>query len=173
MKSLIPAPRGIYRDRLIAAQGRTIERGWRANIVVERCRMLLASFMKGDAADGVQMLKVGRGLTQWDDGPEPPVNTAEQLTDPSPFTILVEPSQMVYLDAGGAPVAGPTHCLEITVTLGPGVPPLGGGETSYPLREFGLFGLFGSEEYMIDYVRHPVIHKQAADTIERTIRLIF
>jgi hypothetical protein len=156
----------------MTAQGRIIERGWRSNIVVDRCRMLLASFMKGDAADGIRALKVGMGLSQWDTQPEPPVHTAEQLADPSPVSIAIGPSQMVYLDAAGAAVAGPTPRLEITVTLGPGVPPLLGGETSYPLREFGLFGLIGSEEYMIDYVRHPVIHKQAGDTIERKIRLI-
>lgn len=39
-----------------------------------------------------------------------------------------------------------------------------------PLREFGLFGLFDGKDYMINCVRHPVIHKDAASTLVRVIR---
>lgn len=36
-----------------------------------------------------------------------------------------------------------------------------------PLREFGLFD---GKDYMINGVRHPVIHKDAASTLVRVIR---
>jgi hypothetical protein len=130
--------------------------------------------MKGDASSGIQLLKVGKGLENWDtDSPEPPVKTIEQLVDPSPIDIPINPGQIEYIDSTANSTTGPTHRLKISITLEAGTPPIESGETSYPLREFGLFGFYGSEEYMIDYVRHPVIHKQADDTLERVIHLIF
>lgn len=173
MNSTLSLPKGIYHDRIITAQGRAIDFGWRSNIIVDRCRYLLAAFMKGDSPNGIQLLAVGRGLESWDQTPEPPSRTEQQLTDREPYRIPVESSQIEYLDATGAPTAGPTHRLQVTVTLEPGTPPIEDGETTYPLREFGLFGRFGGKEYMIDYVRHPVIRKGADDTLVRTIRLVF
>lgn len=174
MDSTLSAPKGMYYDRIITARGLVIDRGWDSNIIVDRCRYLLAGFMKGDPSNGIQGLKVGRGQESWDDEPpDPPVRTIENLTDPSPIDIPISDDQIEYLDAAGDPTTGPTNRLKITITLNPGTPPVDGGEESYPLREFALFGKFGTEEYMIDYVRHPVIHKQADDTLERTIRLIF
>ena len=53
---------GFYRDRLLDAGGREIYiSGWRKNLIVTNCRVLLAGFMKNDAALGVQSLQVGRG----------------------------------------------------------------------------------------------------------------
>ncbi len=167
-------PKGIYQDRLIRAGNQIIDLGWRSNIIVDRCRYLLAAFMKGDISSGIQVLKVGRGLASWDNvSPEPPTRIIEHLSDPSPIDLSIGASQIEYLDATGNITPGPTQRLKITLTLGADTPPIASGETSYPLREFGLFGLFGTEEYMIDYVRHPVIHKLAEDTLERTIHLIF
>lgn len=174
MSSEIVMPKGLYQDRLISHKGKAIDFGRRSNIIVDRCRFLLAAFMKGDTSSGIQSLKVGKGLDTWDSNPPAqPVRTTEFLTDTSPMDIPITASQIEYLDAAGNITAGPTHSLRITIILGPGTPPIASGETSYPLREFGLFGRFGSEEYMIDYARHPVIHKQADDTLERTIHLIF
>jgi len=167
-------PKGIYQDRLVRAENQIIDFGWNSNIIVDRCRYLLAAFMKGDTSSGIQTLKVGRGLESWDNiSPEPPTRIIEQLTDPSPIDIPIGSSQIEYLDATGNSTPGPTQRLRITLTLGVDSPPVASGKTSYPLREFGIFGLFGTEEYMIDYVRHPVIHKQAADILDRTIHLIF
>ncbi len=167
-------PKGIYQDRLIRAGNQTIDFGWSSNIIVDRCRYLLAAFMKGDTSSGIQILKVGRGLEIWDSiSPEPPVRSVEHLSDPSPIDMPIGASQIEYLDATGNSTPGPTQRLKITLTLGADTPPIASGETSYPLREFGLFGLLGTEEYMIDYVRHPVIHKQAGDILDRTIHLIF
>lgn len=168
------APKGIYHDRWISPGGNIVDLGWRSNIIVDRCRFLLAAFMKNDPSNGIQVLKVGKGEEDWDDdSPEPPVSTIEQLIDPIPVDIPISSDQIEYLDAAGNPAEGPTHRLRITVLLDPGTPPIESGETSYPLREFGLFGRFDSQEYMIDYVRHPVIHKQADDSLERIVHLIF
>lgn len=174
MSSNIILPKGIYNDQLIRPKGEIVDFGWRSNIIVDRCRYLLAAFMKGESSSGIHLLKLGKGLENWDDDPpDPPVRTIEQLSDPSPVDILISGDQIEYLDAQGSPVSGPTHRLKVSVTISPGDLPIADGETSFPLREFGLFGMFGSEEYMIDYVRHPVIHKEDADTLDRTINLVF
>lgn len=166
--------KGFYHDRWLRPDGRVVDFGWRSNIVVDRCRFLLAAFMKNDPSNGIQVLKVGQGEENWDnDSPDPPLRTIEQLVDPSPVDVPISSSQIEYLDAAGNPTEGPTHRLRISVILGPGTPPIESGETSYPLREFGLFGQFDSQEYMIDYVRHPVIHKQVDDSLERIVHLIF
>jgi len=167
-------PQGMYQDQLIRG-GRAIhDTGWRSNIVVDRCRQLLAAFMRGDsAAIGVQSIDVGRGNPMWDTTPELPSAGAVQLVDTAPVTIPVATTDMSYLDATGNPVPGPPHRLQIVVTLAPAMPPVPMGETSYPLREFALFGVFGGERYMIDCVHHPVVHKAAGDTLVRTIRLVF
>ena len=68
-------PDGKYHDRLIRAGGAIADGGWRSNIVVDRCRRLLAAFMKGDsAALGVQSLAVGRGDAAWDSAPVAPTS---------------------------------------------------------------------------------------------------
>ena len=167
-------PEGKYCDRLIRVSGAVVECGWRSNIVVDRCRRLLAAFMKGDsAALGIQSLAIGRGDAIWDTALQAPTPGIEQLVDTAPVTIPIAAADMSYLDAAGSVTAGPTQRLQITVTMAPGTPPPPASETTYPLREFALFGTFGGERYMIDYVRHPVIHKAAGDTLVRTIRLIF
>jgi len=167
-------PEGKYRDRLIRAGGVIVSGHWRSNIVVDRCRLLLAAFMKRDgAALGIQSLAVGRGDPAWDAALPAPAPGTQQLVDTAPTSIAIADADLSYLDAAGNATAGPTQRLQIVVTLAPGTPPLGGGETSYPLREFALFGDFGGTPYMIDYVRHPVIHKGAGDTLVRTIRLVF
>jgi hypothetical protein len=45
--------------------------------------------------------------------------------------------------------------------------------TVFPLREFGLFGELNGVSFMIDYIRHPLIEKDVAVTLERRVRLIF
>lgn len=168
--------KGIYHDRLILQDGSVVDHDWRSNIIVNRCRELLAAFMLGDSVVGIQYLALGQGDPNWDSTPPaPPPAGTQQLTDVAPVQIaLSDPSMTIaYLNSANAAVAGPTHRLQISVTLAPGTPSPPPGETSYPLREFALFGRYGSEDYMIDYVRHPVIHKGVNDTLVRTIRLVF
>jgi len=167
-------PQGTYQDQLIRDGKVVRDAGWHSNIVVDRCRHLLTAFMRGDAAaSGIEALDVGRGDPAWDATPLPPSPGTVQLVDLAPVTIPVAAADMSYLDAAGSAVPGPTHRLQIVITLAPGTPAPPMGETTYPLREFALFGDFGGERYMIDYVRHPVIHKGAGDTLVRTIRLVF
>ena len=162
---------GFYRDRLVAADGRVSDRGWRSNLIVDRGRFLLAGFMRGDTASGIQMLRLGRGDALWDAAAPPaPPRSTEGLVDPAPFEVTLAPADIDYLDATGATTPGPTNRLRLVVTLGPNEPP---GEDPFPLREFGLFGSFGGTDYMVNVVRHPVLFKAADATLERTIQLVF
>lgn len=173
MHERIWIPKGIYHDRLRTVDGLVTNLGWRSNLVVDRCRSLLAALMRGDAERGLRLLMLGRGEDAWDDvPPDAPEPDDEALIDPNPFEIELSDEMITYLDEAGNPTEAKTHRLEISLTLEPGTPPLD-GEESFPLREFGLFGEVDGEAHMIDYVRHPVIHKQADDTLTRTIRLIF
>jgi hypothetical protein len=175
------SPTGVYCDRIITRDGQVRDLGWCSNIIVDRCRYLLASFMKNEKssgtslkAEGIRLLAIGRGEEKWDTAPPPQALPAiQQLVDPNPFKIEVKPKQIKYLDDTRNIAQGPTHRIQVSIVLDPGVPPLNGEETAFPLREFGLFGRFGNKDYMIDYVRHPVIHKQADETLNRTIRLVF
>lgn len=167
-------PRGMYRDRIVTASQCRIDRGWQSNRIVDRCRTLIAGFMRGDRSVGIRQLQIGRGLEAWDDAPpEAPPATVRQLTDPSPFVVRLTRQQISYLDPSGVPTHVPTNRLEIVVTLAGTEPPLRRGERDYAMREFGLFGEFGGEAFMINYVRHPVLRKQAGDTLTRSIRLAF
>jgi hypothetical protein len=170
----IASPNGKYRDRIVRGGGEVIDVGWRSNVVVDRCRQLLAALMKGDAgASGVQFLAVGRGDSAWDSASSPALASTEQLVDPAPVMLAIGAGDMTYLDASGNPVPGPTPCLQVVVNMPPGTPAPPPGESSYPLREFALFGTFASDDYMVDYVRHPVINKGSGDSLVRTIRLVF
>ena len=174
MTSRLPLLKGSYHDQIITAQGQALDLGWHSNIIVDRCRYLLAAFMKGDRAMGIRLLAVGKGIKSWDiQPPSPPLKTRQRLIDPNPFKIVIKRSQIKYLDPTGNPTNSPTNRIQIIVTIKPGVPPIEGEGDTYPLREFGLFGRFMNKDYMIDYIRHPVIHKQADDKLVRTIRLIF
>jgi len=168
------SPGGVYRDRVLRPGAPAQDGEWRSNIVVDDCRLLLACFMRGADVKGVGFLAVGRGDPAWDSAdPGHPAATQSALADPSPAFLPVLPGDMAFLDAQGNVSVIPTRRIQITLTLAPGTPVPAAGETSYPLREFGLFGSFGADKRMIDYVRHPVIHKGAGDTLVRTIRLVF
>ena len=168
--------RGIYRDVLKEPRRGVIhDSGWRSNTVVDRCRTLLAGFMRSDGSNGIQYLAVGQGEAAWDDGipPTDPVTTVGLTNQAADPPVGVAGLDFAYLDASDAPVAGPTQRLQVSATLPPGYPaPLAGGDT-YPLREFGLFGRFDTTDYMINCIRHPVIHKGPTATLIRMVRLYF
>ncbi|HKQ67924.1 MAG TPA: hypothetical protein VJT73_01230 [Polyangiaceae bacterium] len=165
---------GIYYDRLIDPHGSVIrDFGWRKNLIVLRCRVLLGAFLKNDgAALGIQSLAVGRGDPSWDTAPPPLADpaTTTALFDVSPFVIPVADLTLDYLDDSESIVPGPTHRVQVTSVLGPNQP-TPSGSPPYPLREFGLFGSFGATPFMIDYIRHPLIEKDGAVTLERKVRL--
>jgi hypothetical protein len=164
--------KGIYRDRLLDAGGAVVfDSEWRPNLIVTNCRVLLAGFMSNEAtARGVQSLQVGEGKPEWDTQPPPaPPAASNRLEDNNPFVIPVDDLTLQYLDDSDLIVPGPTSRIEITATLGLNQPTSG----IFNLREFGLFGSFNGQPFMIDYVRHPVIQKSGSFTLERRVRLIF
>lgn len=176
--------KGIYRD-IIKDQNNNIifDSGWGSNKIVHRCRTLLAAFMRNDdtkTATGIIRLKVGAGEETWDtEGAPAPGDVEEALVNPHPtFTIEAGALDVVYLNDSDVEVDGPTSRLQVTATLENNQPPpLEPHLTSYPLREFGLFGEYfdGSDthEYMIDCIRHPLIHKDVSTTLVRVVRLYF
>jgi hypothetical protein len=173
--------KGIYRDVLRDARGRVArDAGWRPNLIVLSCRELLAGFMKGDRSEnplGIQSLKVGRGDPAWDltPPPAPDPNALKGLFDTEPFVIPRERLDLRYLNASGQLSQKPTNRLEVVATLGPDEPPRNPNhpDQPYELREFGLFGSLNGADYMIDYIRHPLIEKDASLTLERRVQLIF
>lgn len=168
--------RGIYRDVLLEpGKGEVFDSGWNSNTIVDRCRMLLAGFIGQDTSSGVQYLAVGQGDSNWDSAGIPATDPETTISLVNGHTPPIDHSQLdfTYLDDSDNPTAGPTTRIQISATLPPDYPPPLAGLTTYPLREFGLFGEFGGTDYMINCIRHPVIHKGATATLIRTVRLFF
>ena len=164
--------KGIYRD-ILKRKDETIiyDSGWASNTIVDRCRMLLAGFMKNDPSDGIQYLAVGRGLQVWDTtgAPVPNTETTTNLIDRFDPPIQVSDLVIVYLNDDETISTTPTTRLQITATLPTNYPT----PETYPLREFGLFGRLNGVDFMINNIRHPVIHKDSSSTLIREIRLSF
>lgn len=167
--------RGMYHDVLTDREGRIVwDRGWCRNTIVTDCRSLLAGLMGGPVASlGIQGLRVGQGLDAWDlTSPPTPTPAQKAMVDPNSF--LVKGTLKIdFLDAGTV-TNKPTNRLQIVATLGPNVPSWpDANHASGNLREFGLVGKLGPDETLINYVTHPVIVKDPASTLTRTIWLIF
>lgn len=170
MEPIAIAIEGMYRDVLKRDDERIVfDSGWKPNTIVDAGRTLLAAIMKNDQSRGIQYLAVGQGVEEWDNKPEPVPANLRALIAMAPR----DPDQVpdiAYLDTTGNTAGTPTTRLQVTVTLPPGYPPPLPGTSYYPLREFGLFG---GDDYLINCVRHAVIHKDAAATLVRMIRLSF
>lgn len=174
MRSKYESPKGMYHDRMITKDGLIKDFGRRSNIIVDSCHVFIAALMKAQKKTiGINFMQVGKGKPSWDNIIVPAKRTDKGLADNDPKEVKINPKKMVFIDAEGNITADPTRQIQVEVTLKPGVPPVEDGETSYPMREFGLFGKIGKQEYMLNYVRHPVINKREKDTLIRTIKLIF
>ncbi len=131
--------------------------------------------MTNETAGGIAGLAVGQGDAAWDSegvpAASPSATTAlvNRFNPPIPFAEL----DVVYLDANDQVVTGPSSRLQITATLNPGYPTPIAAASSYPLREFGLFGSLNGEDILINTIRHPVLHKDESSTLIRVIRLYF
>lgn len=176
MENVGTSIKGIYRDVLKRNNHIIFDSGWVLNTITDGCRKLLSAFMKNDQSNGIQFLAVGKGSEDWDiTGALPPTASETQLVDHDPYLIPKDNLDFAYLNDNSDNddiVDGPTNRLQIKATLGENEP----STSSYPLREFGLFGPQypdGSIEYMINCIRHPVIHKDASATLIRVIRLYF
>jgi len=166
---------GAYRDVLRGPDRRVLyDSGWRKNAIVVDCRRVLASFMGGEPAMGIQGLAFGAGSIAWDTpGPPPATATQAALVDPDPFVVPAGSLAIDFIDAGAVTLT-PTQRLQIVATLGPGDPPWPNGtHVSASLREFGLRAVLAGTPVLVNYVTHPVIHKDPTSTLERTIWLVF
>ena len=167
--------KGGYRDVLRRPDGTVIhDPGWRDNAIVIDCRRLLASFIAGAPALGIQGVLVGAGLAAWDVGGPPPAGAGQiALVDPNPFLVPAADLQIDFLDDVGVS-ATPTNRLQIVASLGPNEPPWpDAGHVASSLREFGLVGQLDGTQTLINYVTHPVINKDPTSTLERTLWLVF
>lgn len=168
--------KGIYHDVLYDSEGRILEdRGLRSNTILDGCRLLLSGFMKNETTGGITGLAVGQGDAAWDTTGAPAPNPAtttglvNRYNPVIPFSAL----DVVYLDQNDQVVVGPSTRLQMTATLTPGYPIPTAPSSSYALREFGLLAMLNGSEVMINNIRHPVLHKDAASTLIRVIRLYF
>jgi hypothetical protein len=171
----MPWPAGKYHDEIIKTDNTRITFGWRPNVVVDQCRNLLAAFIKGETALGIQRIDLGRGDSLWDSSiyTSPPASTSS-LVDSGFVSILASTADMSieFIDPTGAVTATPSNRIEVTVNVNGTSLPLSTGEI-FPLREFALMGRHDSTDFMIDYVRHPVINIVSGDVLVRKIRLTF
>jgi len=173
MESIGHNLRGMYRDTLFNSENRLVfDSGWTSNTIVNNCRVLLASFMKGEWDAGISYMKVGKGSDTWSGIPVQPDVNQTDLLDAYLETIPISSASIEYLDVDNASTSttGPTNRLEIKVSLDKGFPNKTGISN---LREFGLFSKRNKDELMINCVNHPLIQKEETDTLIRVIRLIF
>ncbi len=168
--------RGDYRDVIRAPDGRVLlDTGVKKNAIVDDCRRLLATFMRGaPGAQGVLGLAVGRGDPSWDAAGTPAAATDRTaLVDPNPFILPLADLDLAFL-TDDVVSAAPTEVLRIAAVFGPAQPPW--PDANHPtsnLREFGLVGQLDGVQVLIDYVTHPVILKDPVAPLERTIWLRF
>ena len=167
---------GMYHDVLRDPHGRVIwDRGWVSNTIVTTFRNLLATFVGGVSPTvGITGLRVGQGVDAWDTtGPPAPTPAQTALVDPNPYLGPKAALQINYL-SGGNVSASPTNRLQIVATLGPNMPTWpDANHVAANLREFGLVGTLNGAETLMNYVTHPVIVKDPASTLTRTIWLVF
>ncbi|MBU0966263.1 MAG: hypothetical protein KKA54_07775 [Proteobacteria bacterium] len=167
--------KGYYNDRLIDAHARVrLDRGWRANLIVEGCNRLLAALMKGPPGlGGILYLAVGEGLKEWDATlPLPQPATTRLSTEILRRPIAAE--DIIFLDSAGQSSTTPTGRLQISIELTRADFPANGFQ---PVREFGLFGgnatAAADSGFMINHVIHPRIDIAPGLTLCRTLRLDF
>ena len=189
MDNLGAALKGIYRDVLIDQdRGVVFDSGWNSNTIVDTGRILLARFMKDDiyTLSKKKKLIVGSGAPSWDDNglPEQGRTSRTGLLTPAVEDPLKVSMAFLTQSLGDSQSIAATNILQITTVLPVGYPaPVhDSGLDSYPLREFGLFIDVAKlddlnnpipEQYMINWITHPVIHKGPTSSLIREIRLHF
>lgn len=168
--------RGDWRDVIHNPDGTLLfDSGMRKNAIVDDCRRLLATFMRGSpGSNGITGLAIGRGDPSWDSAGTPAATTDRTtLVDPSPFVLPFADLSIDFLQ-GDTVAPGPTNLIRVVANLGAGQPPW--PDASHPdasLREFGLVGELDGSQILIDHITHPVIHKDPVAPLERTIWLRF
>lgn len=171
-----PQPlKGVYNDRLSDSKGRYLwESGWRNNLVVKSCNILLATLMKRQPGhSGILYWAVGAGSEDWDDlTPSPNANDRKLFNEIARKDLALE--QIQYLDEEDHVTETPSSGLQITATFR--YEDLGGQDPRV-LREFGLFGGDATAEansgWMIDAIIHPRIPLSPGLSLTRNLRLSF
>lgn len=182
---------GKYRDIMKGPDNNIIlDTGWRSNMIVHGCKLLIALMMSNKNPQGIQYIRFGAGQKVWDglwntnNAPYPKEDTL-QLEDPTDFRKefakneiqITSVNEIINQDGSKTytPATGITNLLRVTVTLEPGFPKPQGTNRSYELREFGLFGQNAADgkPYMINCVRHQLIDKDVENALVREIILTF
>lgn len=165
--------KGCYYDVIADSHGR-LHSGWRSNLIVRNCNLLLAALMKNEInMQGILYLAIGEGKDDWDSSRPVPLLTTSKLAKEVARMEITE-NQVVYLDNLNKPVETISNRLEITIKFR--------GEdfisnVFQTVREFGLFGGDATGEpnsgFMINYVIHPRIDLTSDLTFTRKLRLAF
>ena len=176
IETLKPGLKGLWRDRIRDRSGRlTYDGPIRNNAIVADCRRALALFVSGGGGPGIEGLMFGQGNSSWDVSGTPAATPAQtHLVDPNPFLLPASALQIDFVDNLGSVTGQPTNRLQIVATLPAGAPAW--PDSTHPsasLREFGLASHVGGTATLLNYVTHPVINKDAASSLERTIWLVF
>lgn len=178
-KTIIPVYKGIWRDTYEFDDGRegfTTE--WNHNQAQNTAAILSAILfgktLKNEASSwgGIQFLALGQGYTDWD--------LSEPTLEDMPYsdTILIDEIDRIQVSNGTnvffldpdteLPSIIPTRMLQINVLI-----PFDRGNGD--LREFALFGgdatSVQDSGYMINWVAHTKIEKDARTQILREMRL--
>jgi hypothetical protein len=167
---------GFWRDVIRDSRGRVVSEGpVHANTIVADCRRALAVFVSGGGGPGIEGLWFGQGLAAWDAAGTPPAApTQVALVDQHPFLLPAADLKIDFVDDLGAVVAQPTRRVQIVANLKAGSPAWPDGfHPALSLREFGLGSRIGAAPVLLNYVTHPVINKDVASSLERTIWLVF
>ncbi len=172
---MIRSIEGIWRDVLFDSGSRVRwDSGWRSNLIVDSCNVLLASLMKRqEGVQGILFWAVGQGERDWDSVSPVPMLGDSLLTN-EVARLAISPEQIVYVNEENQPVEDPTTRLEVTAEFkGQDLVPNG----TQTLREFGVFGGDATREpdsgLMIDYVIHPAIVLTPEVRLSRRLRLTF
>ena len=175
---------GSYRDIMRGPNKNLIyDSGWHKNQIVDQCPELVAALMirfdgyEENNPSGIRFLRVGSGTEEsWDPSIPPPVTTVNLET---PYMIRNGAQGQAYDDfpITTSDIERKGTQLTITAKLPPGYPVPPEGKTSYPLREFGLFGRYGGQDdnnfYMINYVKYHLVEKDHSAELIRRIVLEF
>ncbi len=165
--------KGCYYDVLTDSHGR-VQRGWRSNLIVQDCNLLLAALMKNEInMQGILYLAIGEGEDDWDSSRPAPLITTTKLAK-EVARLEITKNQVVYLDNLEKPVETISNRLEITIKFR-GEDFISNGFQT--VREFGLFGGDATGEqnsgFIINYVIHPRIDLTSDLTFTRKLRLTF
>jgi len=166
---------GYYHDVLTNAKGEELfDSGWKSNLIVSECNLLLSALMKGkQGITGILYFAAGTGKKEWDQE-RPDSNFATASLENEVTRKAITSRQITFLDDSNNPIDAVTNRLEVAVEFNGGEIAAAGFQS---LREFGLFGGDATEDtdsgFMIDYVVHPRIDMSKELTLKRSVRLNF